>query len=120
MTLISIQPAPRIDHITRDGHPLTQRPYPIVVDQEGAVQFQDFWQGKVLRVVGFQRNYTDQRIDLRWEDAFQDPEKMIGMYPVSTDSSGGMGNHDTVVESYKILSAPIQDGQNRATGSQEG
>jgi hypothetical protein len=113
MTHILIQPAPRIDHITDDGTPLTQKPYPILVDQDGNVDHQDFWQGKVLRIIGFQRSYDVQQIDLWWRDAFQDPQKMIGMYPVSTDADGGMGNHDTPVESFKILTGPAQDGQNR-------
>jgi hypothetical protein len=44
---------------------------------------------------------------------------MIGMYLVTEDSDGTLGAHSTAIDSYEILTEGVQDGQNRATGSQE-
>lgn len=102
---IRIQPGPYTDHLTDDGHELTKLPYPFFVNEEtGAVGRQEFWQGTVLRVVGFQKDLARHEIDLWWEGAVKDPQRAVGMYVVTTDSEGGMGVHPTAVSSMEILS----------------
>lgn len=101
---IRIQPHARIDNITDDGHAMTQLPYPLFVNEaDGSVQRQDFWQGKVLRVVGFQKDLARHEIDLWWSEAAKDPQRAVGMYIVTTDKDGGMGVHDTAVREAEVI-----------------
>lgn len=97
--VLRVQPAPRIDNLTSDGYELTQQPYPLFVSKDGSVGRQDFWDGRILRVVGFMRDLAVQRVDLWWKDAYADPQRAVGMYVVATDKDGGMFNLDTAVES---------------------
>lgn len=99
MTFIRIQPAPRIDNISDDGHAFTQLPYPYLVNEAGEVQAQEFWQGTVSRVIGFQKDLAKQTIDLWWRDAFQNPESIVGMYLVTSDNRGNWAVHDTAMQS---------------------
>lgn len=97
--VLRVQPAPRIDNLTADGRELTQLPYPLFVSEDGSVGRQDFWDGRILRVVGFMRDLAVQQVDLYWKDAYADPQAAVGMYVVAVDASGGMFNLDTAVES---------------------
>ncbi len=82
MKIITVQPSPVVDHITPDGTELTRLPYPYHVAEDGSVQRQDFWRGEPSAIVGFQRRVDVQSVDLYWEDAWKDPQKAVGMYPV--------------------------------------
>lgn len=104
--ILRVQPASRIDNLTDDGQEMTQQPYPLFVGEDGAVGRQDFWNGRVYRVVGFQRDLAVQQVDLWWRDAYAGPERAVGMYVVAVDKDGGMFNLDTAVESITELGAP--------------
>lgn len=97
--ILRVQTASRIDNLTADGQEMTQLPYPLFVDESGMVGRQDFWDGRILRVVGFMRDLAVQQVDLWWKDAYADPQAAVGMYVVAVDASGGMFNLDTAVES---------------------
>jgi hypothetical protein len=79
LTVVKLQPAPRTDHITADGHELTQLPYPLhVLTFNGRVL--DDWADCV---VGFARDLAKQQVDLWWEDYVKgEPEDAVGMYVV--------------------------------------
>lgn len=80
-------------------------PYPFHVDEQGLVQRQDFWKGKVYRVIGFQDVLERQRIDLHWSDAWANPELTIGRYVVTSDEDG----------QFSVWEAPI----GRVTGHED-
>jgi hypothetical protein len=92
-----IQMAPEIDHISDDfQHVGSRLPYPFYVNEEGFVQLQDFWQGMVYKVIGFQNRPTVQTIDLWWGDV-KDPAEIIGKYLVTSDKDGNWGTFPTAV-----------------------
>lgn len=101
--IVRIQPASRIDGLTADGQEMTQQPYPLFVDEDGSVGRQDFWNGRIFRVVGFMRDLAVQEVNLWWADAAKDPQQAVGMYVVATDKDGEMFNLDTAVESAEVL-----------------
>ncbi len=99
-----IQPEPFTDHLTDDGVQLTKLPYPFYVDGFGNVGRQDIWQGRVTRVIGFQRDLARQQIDLSWRDAVKDPAAAVGMYLVTSDAKGDYGTHQTAVRTLELTS----------------
>ena len=103
MKVIRIQPEPFIDQLTEDGHELTKPPYAFVADETGIIAGQDFWQGTVTRVVGFQKDLYVQKIDLLWREAVESPQRAVGMYLVTSDSAGDWGVHDTPVRNMTVL-----------------
>lgn len=117
MIYYTIQPAPHVDHITDDGTELTKLPYPYHTDQDGNIQRQDFWKGDPLRVIGFQKDLAVQQIDLRWKDALEDIQQAVGMYLVTADKKDDYSSHNTAVASITPV-VSLEDGQNRAAGSQ--
>lgn len=100
--IITLQPAPRTDHITADGTELTQLPYPFHVAADGTVQRQDFWHGNPKSVVGFAHDPSVQRVDLWWDDAVKDPQQAVGKYVVTRDDKGGMAVHVIAIESVTV------------------
>src|SRR4051812_43939615 len=88
MKIVTLQPSARTDHITADGTELTQLPYPFHVDENGAVLRQDFWQGDIAEIVGFQDDPHVQRVDVRWRDVWTDPSRAVGKYPIGRDAAG--------------------------------
>lgn len=92
-----IQMAPYVDAISDDlefvGHKL---PYPFYVDDDGYIQLQDLWQGKVYKVIGFQNHPAIQRIDLFWSDV-KDPAEIVGKYLVTTDKDGQWSSFETAI-----------------------
>lgn len=85
-TVITIQPGNSPDG-TYDVH--QPMPYPYHVDAAtGDIEHQDLWKGNPSRVVGFQKEATVQSIDLLWKDAAADPDQIVGMFPVLSDTSG--------------------------------
>lgn len=63
-------------------------PYPFHVFEDGRVDRQDFWKGRVARVIGFQADLNEKTIDLFWADAVNDPQRAVGMYVVTADTNG--------------------------------
>jgi hypothetical protein len=100
---IRIQPEPFVDQLTEDGHECTKLPYAFVADETGAIAGQDFWQGIVARVIGFQKDLAVQHIDLFWREVLDDPQRAVGMYLVTSDSAGDWGVHDTAIRDMTIL-----------------
>lgn len=97
--VITLQPASFVDQVI-DGREFYKKPYPLSIDADGYVQFQDFWQGTYFRVIGFQCDPDVYSIDLFWEDAFADPESIVGLYLVTSDDDGKWGTTPHPIESY--------------------
>lgn len=73
-------------------------PYPFFCDAAtGRVGRQDFWQGEVSGIIGFQQQLGVQHVDLFWGDAAQQPERMHGMFPVLVDADGNLSTWTTPV-----------------------
>jgi hypothetical protein len=104
--IIRFQPAAYIDMLTDDGHTGTKLPYPIVADEKGMVQGQEFWKGDPNRVIGFQKDLARHEIDLWWHDAVKDPSATVGMYLVTDNTAGDMGVHQTAIESATVYGQP--------------
>lgn len=99
-TLITIRPGNAPDGTYNVHEPL---PYPFHVDAAtGEVGRQDFWKGQPFRVLGFQTDAEAQTVDLRWEEAAADPERIKGMFAVLLDTSG---DESTIYH----LTCPITD-----------
>lgn len=97
--VIRIQMAPEIDGIDEiDGelHSRSRLPYPFFVNGDGFVQLQDFWQGHVYKVIGFQNHPAIQKIDLWWQDV-KEPADITGKYLVTSDDQGQWGTFPTAV-----------------------
>ena len=78
---------------------------------KGRVQRQDFWAGKVSRVIGFVADPFRQEIDLWWAEAWKDPQKAVGMYVITMDRNGGMATHMTAVESMSVRETEDADAE---------
>lgn len=100
--LIKLQPSEVVDNI-RDGHEMTQLPYPFYVAEDGSVDRQDFWRGNPARAIGFQRDLAKQQIDLWWKDAVKDPQQAVGMYLVTVNGEGDMGVHVSAISSVEVI-----------------
>lgn len=78
-------------------------PYPFhCVPETGEVTRQDFWRGSPTGIAGFQNEIEAQQIDLTWEEAVADPDRMIGMFPILLDSTDGIATWTTPVTRYTI------------------
>lgn len=99
MHIITLQPAQITDHLTDDGHELTQLPYPFHVTDDGLVLHQDFWQGSPARIIGFAARVDVHSIDLDWSEAVAEPQRAVGMYVVSADEKNTWATHTVVIES---------------------
>lgn len=98
-----IQMAPVIDAVSDDfEHVGSRLPYPFYADADGYVQMQDFWQGEVYKVIGFQNHPAIQTIDLWWRDV-KEPADTLGKYLVTTSKAGTWSTWPTaVVEAEKV------------------
>lgn len=88
-TLITIQCASAVDAITEDGEPLYQKPYPYHVLVSGEVQQKGLWQDHVKRLIGFQKDWNIQQVDVHWTTAagfiqLGAYDRIVGLYPVFT------------------------------------
>lgn len=102
-----IQPAERPDAMSDDGHVGYQLPWPVVAHADGSVfGAHDHWCGKVVRVIGFQKDLRKQRIDLHWSDFLRDPQQAKGMYLITSDKGGTWGVHDTAVSTVEEQEEP--------------
>lgn len=82
VTTYTLQPAD-----VPDGTTSTRRPYPFHVDPNGFVQRQDFWRGRVYRVIGFVSDPSRMDVDIHWDDAVEgDITRVVGMYVITTDT----------------------------------
>lgn len=104
--VVTIQRAAQVDGLYEDGTPRYQLPHPVHVDHKGMICQQDFWQGRLHRVIGFQDNVRVKRIDLWWEDVCIDPTRAIGKYLVCSDSKGNWFVFETGVESSQHAEVP--------------
>jgi hypothetical protein len=111
--VVRIQPDSFIDNLwgtTDEGMVEGRRlPYPFFVTEKGEVLRQDIWAGKVLKVVGFQRDLAKNQIDLWWHEAFVNPDRCLGMYVVTRDRDGGMSVHTTAISEYEVLTADDEE-----------
>ncbi len=102
-----IQMAPEIDSISDDlEHVGSRLPYPFYVDDKGFVQLQDFWQGMVFKVIGFQNHPAVQKIDLWWSDV-KEPADILGKYLVTSDKDGQWGTFPTAVTGAEKVDAAL-------------
>lgn len=99
MQIITLQPSARTDHITDDGHELQQLPYPFHVDERGFVQRQDFWQGKVFRVIGFTARPEPGNLVTSWPEVWRDPALAVNKYLVTSDEDGEWSSHVMAIQS---------------------
>lgn len=107
-TVTKVQMAPEIDHISDDLEFVGSRlPYPFYVDDKGFVQLQDFWQGMVYKVIGFQNHPAVQKIDLWWDDVAKDPSLAVGKYLVTSDKNGNWGSFPTAVTTCEKVEAVV-------------
>lgn len=101
--VLTVQPSSYTDNLwgTADGEVVegTRLPYPLHVTQDGSVLRQDFWRGDPARVVGFAARVDVHAIDLRWEEAWAEPSRAVGMYVVVMDAKGGWATWQTAVAS---------------------
>ena len=77
-------------------------PYPFYVRENGLVDRQDFWRGKVLRIIGFQRDLNKMTVDLFWSDAVKDPSKATGMHVVAADNKNNWGVYRSPIGEIKV------------------
>lgn len=98
-----IQESPIIDHVTDDGEALTRLPYPFLVDAKARIQYQDFWQGRMFQVIGFQADLAQHTIDLRWRDFMKEPEAAQGMYMVTSDDKGNWAVNISAVDEARFF-----------------
>lgn len=105
--VLRLQEAPVIDSISDDfEHVGSRLPYPLYVDPKGFVQLQDFWQGHVYKVIGFQTDLAKQTIDVWW-DSLIDPASLEGLYLVTSSKDGNWGTHNTAVTSAEWVEAAV-------------
>lgn len=66
-----------------------KRPYPFFIHDDGQVGRQDFWKGKVSKLVGFQPDLDAQELVLNRQTFWEAPEKAIGLTPTFVDDNDG-------------------------------
>jgi hypothetical protein len=107
--LLTVQPSSYTDNLwaSPDGELVegTKLPYPLHVNEAGEVQRQDFWRGDPARIIGFTTAVERRAIDLRWEDAWRDPSRAVGMYVVTADSAGRWGTWQLAIQSVEEVEA---------------
>lgn len=102
MRVLSVQQSGVVDNLwgVEGGEVVegVQQPYPLHVTEGGEVLRQDFWKGDPARVIGFAARVDVRSIDLYWSDAWTEPERAVGMYPVTADAEGGWATLTVAVE----------------------
>lgn len=106
MKIVTLQPASQVDFLTEDGQELTRKPYPFHVRPDGLVERQDVWQGSVFRVIGFLERLDGHKIDVTWNYARRDPQRVVGMYVVTADDRGSMSVHLSAIETVHVADLP--------------
>lgn len=102
MKLIRLQPAPHVDHITDDGHELTQLPYPFFVHEDGTIEGIYADTGSKA-VIGFQSDLAVQKVNMWWGEVVKDPQLAVGKYVVTAEKNGGMAVHEIAITSVEVL-----------------
>jgi hypothetical protein len=100
MTTYRIQPSEHTDQITDAGQELQRLPFPFYADSDGMVQRQDFWRGKVFKVIGFVGDLARQDIDLTWSEATARPDEVPGKYLVTSDTWDTWSTHISAVKTF--------------------
>lgn len=101
---VRLQNAGVPDGMFEDGTLRYQMPYPFhVVGVRGAVVNADAFAGRVVRIVGFQKDLATRTLDLLWHEVYADPSRAVGMYAVTVDSAGGWATWQTAVETAEKL-----------------
>lgn len=72
---ITIQPA------SPEADPLLM-PYPYHIEPDGKVARQDFWKGRPLKLLGFNKTNQTGDISLMRSEWMKNPKRAIGMFPV--------------------------------------
>jgi hypothetical protein len=88
--------------IQQESLPDMTLPYPFFVRENGLVDRQDFWRGKVYRVIGFQKSLDKMTVDLFWSDAIKNPELATGMYVVTSDDKNKWGVYRSPIGSIDV------------------
>lgn len=88
--------------IQPDMLPDMSLPYPYFVREDGRVDRQDFWRGKIYRVIGFQADINAMRVDLFWSDFLKDPQRAVGMHAVTADDKNKWGTDRATVGSVRV------------------
>jgi len=78
-------------------------PYPYFISENGDVGRQDFWRGKPLKLIGFDKTPNAHVGVLGLEDFFKEPEKAIGLYPIFLHADGEWYTEVTKVGSIRKL-----------------
>lgn len=100
---ITIQPSEYVDAIAPGGTEMTRLPYPFhVTAEDGMVQRQDFWRGRVEQVIGFVAAPDSQKFVLTWSQAVKRPFEMIGKYVVTSDAEGNWSTHLSAISQVMI------------------
>lgn len=100
--LYRLQPSPRTDHITADGHELTQLPYPYFATEDGTLTSIHTEMGSE-GIIGFQDDLAVQHVDLWWDEVIEDPQCAVGKYVVTREHDGGMATHQIAIASVEVL-----------------
>lgn len=101
--MFKLQPAQYVDQI-KDGHEMTKLPYPFFVEKDGSIGQQELWKGDPLKAIGFQVDLAKQQIDLWWDQVARDPQRVVGMYLVTSNAQGNWGVHQTAIVSVEEIS----------------
>ena len=77
-------------------------PYPFHISEDGSVGRQEFWKGDPSHVIGFQRRPVVGQVDILWESAAEDPDQIVGLYPVFACSDGRLFSQTLPVRSAAV------------------
>lgn len=92
--VISIQPAQGDNH---------KRPKPYFINPDGTVRRQDYWKGNPSQLAGFQDDLDIMEVDVLTADwQADDPQAVIGMYPVFINADGSMDTLKARVETVTL------------------
>lgn len=82
--------------------PSCVRPYPYHVNPNGTVRRQDFWRGRVARVIGFTDRLDVEEISLPWHKAVENPQAAVGRYVVTSDDQNCWFTFPTPIEAVRV------------------
>lgn len=101
--IITLQPASRTDHITPEGLELTQKPYPMHVNERGWLAPGTPYSSEANRVVGFTADLARQHVDLKWDDFVDDdPQRAVGMYVITEKAPGRFSTWEIAIETVTV------------------
>jgi hypothetical protein len=98
---LHIQEAPITDNITADGFVGSRLPWAVTAGEDGTITTPSSLLG-MARVAGFQRDLAVNRVNVWWDEAFADPQKVVGMYLVHHKTDGGLAVSLSAVDSVEV------------------